>query len=124
GGRHTRLVHQGRRAGRGPRGDAGRARDRGRRAAAKPRHRRQAVTPRWSVVIPAFNEARRLPPFLDTVVAYFDGRDEHYEVVVVDDGSSDGTSEAGQGRPCGGGGNIPRGANGGQGAPGAPGERA
>jgi len=56
------------------------------------------VTPRWSVVIPAFNEALRLPPFLDTIVAYFEGRDEHYEVVVVDDGSSDGTSEAVQAR--------------------------
>jgi dolichyl-phosphate beta-glucosyltransferase len=50
------------------------------------------VTPRWSVVIPAYNEALRLPPFLDTVVAYFEGRDEPYEVVVVDDGSRDGTS--------------------------------
>jgi dolichyl-phosphate beta-glucosyltransferase len=51
------------------------------------------VTPRWSVVIPAYNEARRLPPFLDTVVAYFEGRDEPYEVVVVDDGSRDGTAQ-------------------------------
>jgi len=50
------------------------------------------VTPRWSIVIPAFNEARRLPSFLDTVVAYFEGRDELYEVIVVDDGSTDGTS--------------------------------
>ncbi len=50
------------------------------------------MTPRWSVVIPAYNEALRLPPFLDTVVAYFEGRDEPYEVVVVDDGSRDGTS--------------------------------
>jgi dolichyl-phosphate beta-glucosyltransferase len=51
------------------------------------------VTPRWSVVIPAFNEALRLPPFLDKVVAYFEGRDEPYEVIVVDDGSTDGTAE-------------------------------
>ena len=51
------------------------------------------MTPRWSVVIPAYNEARRLPPFLVTVVAYFEGRDEPYEVVVVDDGSRDGTSQ-------------------------------
>ena len=51
------------------------------------------MTPRWSVVIPAFNEALRLPPFLDTVVAYFEGRDEPYEVIVVDDGSTDGTAE-------------------------------
>ena len=54
--------------------------------------------PRWSVVIPAYNEAQRLPPFLDTVVAYFEGRDEPYEVVVVDDGSRDGTSEVVQAR--------------------------
>jgi dolichyl-phosphate beta-glucosyltransferase len=52
------------------------------------------VTPRWSVVIPAFNEAQRLPPFLEQVVAYFEGRDEPYEVIVVDDGSTDGTAAA------------------------------
>jgi dolichyl-phosphate beta-glucosyltransferase len=51
------------------------------------------VTPRWSVVIPAYNEALRLPPFLDTVVAHFEGRGEPYEVVVVDDGSRDGTAQ-------------------------------
>jgi len=51
------------------------------------------VTPRWSVVIPAFNEAQRLPPFLEKVVAYFEGRDEPYEIIVVDDGSTDGTAE-------------------------------
>jgi dolichyl-phosphate beta-glucosyltransferase len=51
------------------------------------------VTPRWSVVIPAYNEAQRLPPYLERVVAYFEGRDEPYEIVVVDDGSSDGTAE-------------------------------
>lgn len=50
------------------------------------------MTPGWSIVIPAFNEARRLPSFLDTVVAYFEGRDELYEVIVVDDGSTDRTS--------------------------------
>jgi dolichyl-phosphate beta-glucosyltransferase len=50
--------------------------------------------PRWSVVIPAFNEARRLPPYLADVVAYFDGRGEPYEVLAVDDGSSDGTADA------------------------------
>jgi len=51
------------------------------------------VTPRWSVIIPAFNEADRLPPFLEKVVQYFEGRDEPYEVIVVDDGSTDGTAE-------------------------------
>lgn len=50
--------------------------------------------PRWSVVIPAFNEARRLPPYLAEIAAYFDGRNEPYEVLVADDGSTDGTSQA------------------------------
>ena len=48
---------------------------------------------RWSVVIPAFNEERRLPPYLEGIAAYFDGHGESYEVLVVDDGSTDGTSE-------------------------------
>jgi dolichyl-phosphate beta-glucosyltransferase len=47
---------------------------------------------RWSVVIPAYNEAERLPRYLDTVVAHFDGRGEPYEVIVVDDGSADDTA--------------------------------
>ncbi|PYM96129.1 MAG: hypothetical protein DME08_14245, partial [Candidatus Rokuibacteriota bacterium] len=37
----------------------------------------------WSVIIPAYNEAHRLPRYLDTVVAYFDGRGQPYEVIVV-----------------------------------------
>jgi dolichyl-phosphate beta-glucosyltransferase len=45
------------------------------------------------VVIPAYNEAVRLPAFLKDVLAYFEGRDEPFEVVVVDDGSRDGTAE-------------------------------
>jgi dolichyl-phosphate beta-glucosyltransferase len=48
--------------------------------------------PRWSVVIPAYDEALRLPAYLVEVVAYFDGRDEPYEVLVVDDGSRDETA--------------------------------
>lgn len=50
--------------------------------------------PRWSIVIPAFNEARRLPRYLAEVVAYFEGRDEPYEILVADDGSTDGTADA------------------------------
>jgi dolichyl-phosphate beta-glucosyltransferase len=49
---------------------------------------------RYSVVIPAFNEADRLPPYLEEVVGFFDGRGEPYEVVVVDDGSTDATVAA------------------------------
>jgi dolichyl-phosphate beta-glucosyltransferase len=44
------------------------------------------------VVIPAYNEANRLPRYLREVVRYFDGRDEPYEVLVVDDGSTDDTA--------------------------------
>jgi dolichyl-phosphate beta-glucosyltransferase len=50
--------------------------------------------PRWSVVIPAFNEALRLPRYLAEVVTCFDGRDEPYEVLIADDGSTDGTADA------------------------------
>jgi len=48
---------------------------------------------RWSVVIPAFNEATRLPPYLEQIFEYFEGRGEPYEVLVVNDASSDGTGE-------------------------------
>jgi dolichyl-phosphate beta-glucosyltransferase len=51
------------------------------------------ASPRWSVVIPAYNEAARLPTYLKEVLAYFEGRDESYEVIVVDDGSRDGTAD-------------------------------
>jgi dolichyl-phosphate beta-glucosyltransferase len=47
----------------------------------------------WSVVIPAFNEVLRLPRYLEDIVTYFDGRGAPYEVIVVDDGSRDGTAD-------------------------------
>jgi dolichyl-phosphate beta-glucosyltransferase len=47
----------------------------------------------WSIVIPAFNEAARLPRFLDEVTSYLDARGEPYEVLVVDDGSTDDTAD-------------------------------
>jgi dolichyl-phosphate beta-glucosyltransferase len=53
-----------------------------------------AEGPLWSVVIPAFNEAARLPRYLDEVVAFLDGRGDPYEVIVVDDGSTDDTAGA------------------------------
>ncbi|MEN6606256.1 MAG: dolichyl-phosphate beta-glucosyltransferase [Bryobacteraceae bacterium] len=47
-----------------------------------------------SIVIPAYNEERRLPATLDKVLAYLDARDyPSSEVIVVDDGSSDGTAQ-------------------------------
>jgi dolichyl-phosphate beta-glucosyltransferase len=54
------------------------------------------VTPpaetRLSVVIPAFNEARRLPGTLTEVLAYLNRQPYRAEVVVVDDGSTDDTA--------------------------------
>jgi dolichyl-phosphate beta-glucosyltransferase len=47
--------------------------------------------PYLSVVIPAYNEERRLPFSLQRVRDYLEGKAESYEVVVVDDGSTDNT---------------------------------
>ena len=46
-----------------------------------------------SIVIPAYNEERRLPPSLDLLFAYLDSSPySDCDVVVVDDGSRDGTA--------------------------------
>jgi dolichyl-phosphate beta-glucosyltransferase len=50
--------------------------------------------PRLSVVIPAFNEALRLPATLERVRLHLEARGVPYEVVVVDDGSTDATAGA------------------------------
>ncbi len=47
-----------------------------------------------SIVIPAFNESRRLPPFLARVISYCQEIDKACEIIIVDDGSSDATFEA------------------------------
>ena len=47
--------------------------------------------PSWSIIIPAYNEATRLPRYLEEVASYFDRRGQTYEIVVVDDGSTDAT---------------------------------
>jgi dolichyl-phosphate beta-glucosyltransferase len=43
-----------------------------------------------SVVVPAYNEANRLPPYLTAIRTYLTGHFPVYEVIVVDDGSRDG----------------------------------
>ena len=45
-----------------------------------------------SVVIPAYNEEARLEPTLRAVIAYLEAEKPDFEIVVVDDGSSDGTA--------------------------------
>jgi dolichyl-phosphate beta-glucosyltransferase len=55
-----------------------------------------AGRPFLSLVIPAFNEERRLGPTLASVFSYFAGRPYTTEVIVVSDGSVDGTSRIAQ----------------------------
>jgi dolichyl-phosphate beta-glucosyltransferase len=56
-----------------------------------------------SIVVPAYNEARRLAGTLPRVIEYAARLDEPVEVIVVDDGSVDGTCEvaATVGKACG-----------------------
>ena len=49
--------------------------------------------PELSVVVPAYNEERRLPPSLDRIREYLTARELTYEVLVADDGSRDRTPE-------------------------------
>ncbi|MHC4711776.1 MAG: dolichyl-phosphate beta-glucosyltransferase [Planctomycetota bacterium] len=45
-----------------------------------------------SVVIPAYNEERRLPASLERVLSYLRARNTAFEVLIVDDGSTDATA--------------------------------
>jgi len=45
-----------------------------------------------SVIIPAFNEANRLPVYLNRVIRYLTDSGRSHEIIVVDDGSSDQTA--------------------------------
>jgi glycosyltransferase involved in cell wall biosynthesis len=48
-----------------------------------------------SIIIPAYNERSRLPATLDRIIDYMKTAGwERWEIVVVDDGSTDGTTEA------------------------------
>lgn len=49
--------------------------------------------PHLSVIIPAYNEERRLPSTLDRASQYLDGRGKPYEILVVVNGSTDRTAE-------------------------------
>ncbi|MDB4961866.1 MAG: putative glycosyltransferase [Myxococcales bacterium] len=44
-----------------------------------------------SVVVPAYNEAQRLPPTLERLHAFLSSQPLRYEIIVVDDGSKDET---------------------------------
>jgi dolichyl-phosphate beta-glucosyltransferase len=56
--------------------------------------------PKFSIIIPAYNEENRLPRTLQSVYDYMQSRRESFEIVVVDDGSADGTAEFVRNFPC------------------------
>jgi glycosyltransferase involved in cell wall biosynthesis len=47
--------------------------------------------PQLTLVIPAYNEAESIPPLLEEIRGVCDGNGITYEVIVMDDGSTDGT---------------------------------
>lgn len=54
---------------------------------------RHGRIPRVSIVIPVYDERECLPALLDEVAAAMSGVEDAYEVVLVDDGSTDGSGE-------------------------------
>ncbi len=64
-------------------------------AVTTPQRGQQADGPqlRLSVIIPAYNEESRLGSTLDAFAAYLNGTTGPYELIVVDDGSTDGTAD-------------------------------
>jgi glycosyltransferase involved in cell wall biosynthesis len=55
--------------------------------------RRPSAAPIVSVVIPVFNEAQSLPSLLDQLLAVLRGEDLSFEIIAVNDGSSDDSLE-------------------------------
>src|SRR6187431_941081 len=49
--------------------------------------------PYLSIVVPAYNEARRLPPTMAALAEFFRSFTQGYEVLIVVEGSTDGTLE-------------------------------
>jgi glycosyltransferase involved in cell wall biosynthesis len=51
------------------------------------------MPPKLSIVVPAFNESARIERSLEQIVKYLSEQREESELIVVDDGSTDGTAE-------------------------------
>jgi len=56
----------------------------------------------FAVIIPAFNEVENIPELVAELRATFERYDLEGEVVLVDDGSTDGTAQRARERPRGG----------------------
>ena len=54
---------------------------------------RTTLDPRYSIVIPAYNESERLGASLEKVLSYVHAHNLDAEIIVVDDGSRDNTAE-------------------------------
>ncbi len=54
-------------------------------------HKIKLIMPFLSLIIPAYNEAERLPVSLSIILEYLDKQSYDFEIIVVDDGSSDNT---------------------------------
>ena len=52
-----------------------------------------SASPERSIVVPCYNERRRLPKTLESILHYVDARSVPTEVVIVDDGSKDDTAD-------------------------------
>jgi glycosyltransferase involved in cell wall biosynthesis len=52
------------------------------------------MSPTFSIVVPVYNEADFIPRALPEMLAQLDGVGEPYEIIIVENGSSDGTAEA------------------------------
>jgi dolichyl-phosphate beta-glucosyltransferase len=51
----------------------------------------EGQSPELSIVIPCYNEEERLPRTIEQIERYLEGKDLSYELILVDDGSTDGT---------------------------------
>jgi dolichyl-phosphate beta-glucosyltransferase len=51
------------------------------------------IAPELSIVVPCYNEEERLPRTVEQIERYFAGKPISYELILVDDGSTDGTRE-------------------------------
>ena len=52
------------------------------------------VADKYSVLLPTYNERENLPIIVWLLVKYFGEADIDYEIIVIDDGSPDGTLDA------------------------------